>query len=289
MIKKYFQTILPGFLFMLIGYLWLSGVNELARRQAVDFREQSANGRGSEVCLLSETYITGPPAADVGELCVFHLNDPTIRADWTVIRQTDQEAPAVFYIDTSGAALTFSSNIPAKYTIIAAIAEEGRPKILQHVCLYGLTPGPSPTPHPNPDPQPTPEPSPPATLTEWVRQNVPDVAQEQRAVLASIYGSTAAAIDKGTIRSQAAAFSSIRTNTQAKIKPGTWEKFLDDLAVQIESKLGGSTDIKTLGLLFREIADGLKARPEVPAFFEVACPDPTGAACQTPTTIRRSQ
>jgi hypothetical protein len=226
---------------------------------------------------------------------VFQLSDLTIRADWTVVRQTDQELQAVFYIDTSGAALTFSSSLPAKYTIVAAIVEEGAPKVLQHVCRYGLTPEPSPLPNPGPDPQPDPEPTPePSNLTEWVRQNLRNVPETgQATALATIYEATADAIDKGTIRTQAAAFSSVRTNTQAKIKPGTWESFLEELAVQIQSKLDGATEIKPLGLLFREIAAGLKSSgkvqtgPEVPASMGAVCTDPTGAACLTPTTIRR--
>jgi len=65
---------------------------------------------------------------------------------------------------------------------------------------------------------------------------------------------------------------------------GTWEKFLDDLADQIQSKLAGNTEIRPLGTLFREIADGLKTKPEVSVPLEAVCPDPTGAACQQPTT-----
>ena len=243
-------------------------------------------------CRLPESavYISGPLVAEVGELCIFHLNDQNIRADWTVIRQTENESPTAFYIDSSGSALTFSSSVPAKYTIVAAIVEDGTPKILQHACLYGVTP--SPSPNPGPSPEPTPEPT-PNNLVEWVRQNLPDAGRGQTAVLASIYEPTASAIERGTIKTQAAAFSSIRANTQAKIKGDILEKFLDDLADQVQAKLEGSTEIKPLGQLFREIADGLKASNNVQAEPKTSvspgkfCPDPTGAACKVPTTTQR--
>jgi len=283
-------------LFLYSTFLLLSGsqINDFLRYQLSDGRRQidvscqTADVRNSAVCQLPSTvYITGPLVADVGELCVFRLSDADIRADWTVIRQTELESQVLYYIDTSGSALTFSSSVPAKYTIVAAIVDEGNPKILQHVCLYGLTPYPDPSPTPNPDPNPSPTPEPtPENLTEWVRQNIPLAGREQSAILASIYETTADAIERGTIRTQAAAFSSIRANTQAKIKPGTWEKFLDELSAQIQSKLDGSTEIKPLGALFREIAIGLKIKPEVSIPSGAVCPDPTGAACQPTPTIR---
>lgn len=127
-------------------------------------------------------FITGPLAAEVGELCIFRLNDQNTRADWVVIRQIDKEPPATFYIDSAGSALTFSSNIAAKYTIVAAIVEEGKPRMLQHICQYGMTPNPSPDPRPDPTPEPQPE---PVTLTDWVRQNIPEAGKPQAAALAS--------------------------------------------------------------------------------------------------------
>jgi len=264
-------------------------INDVIRQQVADGGQLVVDGsRQSADSRVSDTFITGPVVAEVGELCIFNLNDSSIRADWIVIRQTDQESPVSFYIDSSGSALTFSSNVPAKYTIVAAIVENGKPKILRHVCLYGMTPGPDPSPGPTPGPTPNPEPE-PENLTQWVRQNIPDSGRAQAAVLASIYEATADAIERGTIRTQAAAFSSIRANTQAKIKPGTWDKFLDELADQIQSKLGGSAEIKPLGTLFREIADGLKTKPEVSVPLEAVCPDPTGATCQQPTTIWRTR
>ncbi|MCL2304496.1 MAG: hypothetical protein FWC43_04055 [Planctomycetaceae bacterium] len=302
MTKKFLHKSVSVLLLVGIAYFGSIGVKE-----TIGFRHQTAVGRGDSrlqtaddripvVCHLPTAdfpavFINGPVVSDVGELCVFRLSDSTIRADWTVIRQTDQELQAVFYIDTSGAALTFSSSLPAKYTIVAAVVEEGIPKILRHVCQYGLTP--TPTPGPNPGPTPPLPPIPPMTLGEWVHQNVPDIGRTDCAVLASIYEATADAIDKGTIRSQAAAYSSIRTNTQAKIKPETWKKFLDELAVQIELYLDGATEIKPLSLLLREIVDALKSSgkvqtgPEVPASTEKVCPDPSGQACQVPATIRR--
>jgi hypothetical protein len=239
----------------------------------------------------SVTYITGPVVADIGELCVFQLSDKAKRADWCVIRQSDVGPPPTCYIDTSGSSIAFASNTPAKYTIIAAIVEDSVPKILMHVCEYGVSPNPDPLPNPNPGPGPQPEPE-PTTLAGWVRQNIPDAGRPQCAVLASCYESVADAIDKGTIRSQAAAFSSIRTNTQAKIKPGTWEPFLEKLAEQIQLKLEGSTDVKKLGTVFREVVEGLKegntvrTEPVMDVSNAFICPDPTGQACQisVPTT-----
>ena len=294
--KRNFQTgitlVVCAVLLMLAGAIVRQQIAE--SWQTADGSQQSeiraAEPPLAAVCRLQSvissavSFITGPPVAEVGELCIFSLNDSSIRADWVVIRQTEQESLVSFYIDSAGSALTFSSNVPAKYTIVAAIVESGKPKILRHVCLYGMTPSPGPSPGPTPNPEPEPE-----NLTQWVRQNIPDAGRAQAAVLASIYETTADAIERGTIRTQAAAFSSIRANTQAKIKPGTWDKFLEELADQIQSKLGGSMEIRPLGTLFREIADGLKAKPAFSVPLETVCPDPTGAACQQPTTIWRTR
>ncbi len=233
-------------------------------------------------------FITGPLAADVGELCVFRLNDPKVRADWTVVRQIDKEPPALFYIDTAGSALTFSSNIAAKYTIVAAVIEEGKPRILQHVCQYGLTPSPTPGPNPNPDPTPKPEPE-PSNLSDWVRQNIPEAGKSQCSVLASCYESAALGIERGSIKTPEAAFSAIRTNTQTKIKIDVWKDFLDKLSEKINERYTGNRDIKELGAIFKEIADGMKTgitaqtvptNEKKPMANQAYCSDPTGQACQ---------
>jgi hypothetical protein len=120
-------------------------------------------------------------------------------------------------------------------------------------------------------------------------------------------------------KSQEAAFSAIRTATQTKIKPEVWEKFLDQLAVKVLEKLEGSGDVKKLGAIFSEIAEGLKAVSEsgdipeekipfsesrafseafkIPSTFPAAnavsasgvYTDPTGKACPQlqPTQLRR--
>ncbi len=237
-------------------------------------------------------FITGPIVAETGELCVFKLNDPKTRADWTVVRQIDKEPPAIFYIDTAGSALTFSSNVSAKYTIIAAVIEEGKPRILQHVCEYGLTPEPTPGPNPGPGPTPKPGPEPqpePTTLSDWVRQNIPEAGKSQCSVLASCYESAALGIERGSIKSPEAAFSAIRTNTQTKIKLDIWKDFLDKLSEKINERFSGNRDIWELGAIFKEIADGLKTGVTVqavptnekkPMVNQAYCPDPTGRACQ---------
>jgi hypothetical protein len=210
----------------------------------------------------SATYISGPVAANVGELCVFRLSDSTMMADWVIV------PPADCYIDSSGSSLAFASNVPAQYTIVAAVVEGSDkkvPKILLHVCDYGISdkkpsPPPNPGPAPNPAPSPTPGPQPPPgpeSLRDWVRQNIPDTGRQEGVILAACYEAVADAIDTGTIQSQAAAFSSIRTNTQAKITTDVFDTFLDGLSAQIQIRLDGSTDVKALGKILREIADGL--------------------------------
>jgi hypothetical protein len=237
------------------------------------------------------TFITGPVAADIGELVVFRLSDPSKRADWCVIRQSDVGPSPTWYIDSSGSSIAFASNVSAQYTIVAAIVEDGfpkNPKILKHIFEYGIfqnTPRPDPSPNPGPDPEPEPEPE-PETLAGWVRQNIPEAGRAQSAVLATCYDAVADAIERGTIRSQAAAYSSLRMNTQAKIRPGIWETFLGQLSEKVQTKLAGSTDVRLLGTIFREIAEGLKA-PVMDVSTGFVCPDPTGQACQVPIIYRR--
>ncbi|GHT31623.1 hypothetical protein FACS1894214_3090 [Planctomycetales bacterium] len=212
----------------------------------------------------SAEFITGPLTANTGELCVFKLNDPTAKADWVIVPS------ATAYIDSSGSSLAFASNVPAKYTIIAAIVEDGQPKILTHVCEYGILPNPQPNPSPKPNPNP------PATLKDWVTQNVPAEGKTQSAALADCYESVADFINKGTITTVDAAFALLRSATQTKIKTDVWKQFLDELSVKVTESINGSTDIKTLASLFSEIAAGLKAVSDSVADVSI---DESGGEC----------
>ncbi len=229
-------------------------------------------------------YVAGPVAASVGELCVFRLNDSKTYADWCIVPE------ATCYIDSSGSSLAFASNNRATYTILAAIVEDGIPKILTHVCEYGLQPRPDPSPTPNPDPTPKPNPPPNLSLTEWVTQNVPEAGRHQCAALASCYEATADAIENDSILTQAAAFSTIRTASQTKIDIAVWLDFLDLLSGKVNAALDGSTDVKKLGTIFSEIAEGLKllaisdtestaeqdvSAPDILPFPTTTCPDST--------------
>ena len=306
--KKYLQQIISGLLLVLVGYFGSVGMMETYTRmttEPVSVIETSADtGRQLKEPAQTAEFISGPLAASVGELCVFRLNDPATRADWIIVRQSAFGPAATCYIDSSGSSLAFASNIPAQYTIIAAIVEDGVPKILTHICEYGISP--EPTPIPTPTPTPTPQ---PANLTEWVTQNIPEGGRSQSAALASCYESAADGIDKGAIKSTEAAFSAIRTGAQTKIKPDIWGTFLDALSIKITEKLDGSNDVRKLGTIFSEVANGLKAVsdtgdiPEdatpfseilkLPATSPAAnCDSPSGA-CTVPTvkspTIIRSR
>ncbi len=209
-------------------------------------------------------FISGPVAASLGELCVFRLNDSKTYADWCIVPK------ATCYIDSSGSSLAFASNNRATYTIIAAIVEDGIPKILTHLCEYGQSPQPDPGPTPNPDPTPKPNPPPNLSILEWVSQNIPEAGRHQCAALASCYDATANAIESGSILTQAAAFSTIRTASHTKIDVAIWSEFLDALSAKMNVELGGSTDVKKIGAIFREIAAGLSA---VSMELEVSIPD----------------
>jgi hypothetical protein len=160
--------------------------------------------RQTAICsnLLPSAFITGPLTAAIGELCIFKLNDAAVKADWVIIPS------ATAYIDSSGSSFAFASNVPARYTVIAAIVENGQPKILTHVCEYGISPEPSPIPKPNP--------TPPVTLKDWVSQNTPPDGKEQAAALADCYESVADSIHKESVKSIEAAYALIRNVTQTK-------------------------------------------------------------------------
>src|SRR5262245_2091763 len=123
--KKNLQLLISFVLSFAIIALTCVGLQETwVRLQAPDFRHQEVNRTvflEPEAASLTPSFIDGPVASNVGELCVFKLSDPEIRADWVVIRQIDKETPTPFYIDTSGSALAFSSSIAAKYTIVASV------------------------------------------------------------------------------------------------------------------------------------------------------------------------
>ena len=182
--------------------------------------------------------ISGDVTANLGELCVFRLNDPTTRADWIIVPETK------FYIDSSGSSLAFASNVPARYTIIAAIVEDGQSKILTHVIDYGVSPEPTPSPFPKPEPEPV-------TLSQWERKSVPPLGHSQASALADCYESVATEIEAGRIQSQTAAYSLIRTTSQPKINIDLWQPFLDQLSIKITENLNGSDDVTKLSLIFK--------------------------------------
>jgi len=307
--KKSLQALFSGVLIGLLVYFALVGIETkyhhfTTKAPAVSVIEKSTN-TGWQLKEPSESaeFISGPLVANVGELCVFRLNDPGTKADWIIV------PPATCYIDSSGSSLAFASNVSSKYTIIAAIVEDGEPKILTHICEYGISPEPSPSPTPTPTPTPTPQ---PADFGQWIKQNVPDAGRGQCAALAACYEAAAEGIDKGTIKTPEAAFSAIRTCSQTKIKPEIWGIFLDILSEKITEKLDGNTDVKKLGTIFSEISSALKAvsttedaadqlsealkLPSSPPPANFISPpstgvDPTGRTSQPQTTIqyRRSK
>ena len=194
--------------------------------------------------------IDGPKTAGVGELCVFNLTSDEAIADWNIVPQAD------FYVDTAKRTLVFSTPKAGNYTIIAATIVEGKPLVLTHSCSYGLNP--TPYPQPNPEPQPQPDPPKPATLKDWVTQNIPNDGMKDTKYLADCFDSTASGMERGMIRTVDAAYASIRTNTQTKVSNKTWGGFFDGLETEVNKNLGNG-NVKDLASLYRQIAQGLRA------------------------------
>ena len=204
----------------------------------------------SGVVFAQSVTIDGPKSAGVGELCVFTLTSDEAIADWQVVPQAD------FYVDTAKRTLVFSTPRAGNYTIIAATIVEGKPLVLTHACSYGTSP--IPNPQPNPQPQPQPDPPKPATLKEWVTQNIPKDGMKDTKYLADCFDNAASGMERGTIRTLDAAYASVRTCTQTKVSNKVWSTFFDGLEVEVNGKLGdGKT--KDLAVLYRQIAQGLRA------------------------------
>ncbi|MDR2763128.1 MAG: hypothetical protein LBB88_11030 [Planctomycetaceae bacterium] len=254
MTKKIKFTFIVTFIFI-ISILCSVGLQNIVTKNLVppnrfySSKENSSsqnNEHNSHDTITVDNFISGQLTASLGELCVFKLNDSSIIADWQVV------PPASCYVDSSGSSLVFATNIPASYTIIAAIVIEGKPKILTHVCNYGITP--EPTPKPNPEPTP----NPPSSLSEWVRQNIPNAEIKQVENLAACYKSTIDAIDKGAVKTIPAALNLLRTSTQTKIDITIWRDFLDKLSEKISPQLNNCNDIQKLKNILSEIYSGLQ-------------------------------
>ncbi|MDR2114797.1 MAG: hypothetical protein LBP87_00290 [Planctomycetaceae bacterium] len=267
--NKYIQDIVSTILFIILlvfsGIGIVETITKLTGHSNIDLlviqdekplpkTEHDISGTSTE----SSEFISGEVSANLGELCVFQLNDPTAQADWVIVPETK------FYIDSSGSSLAFASNVPARYTIIAAIIVDGQSKILTHIIDYGISPEPSPSPLPNPKPQPNPEPE-PVTLSNWVCKNVPPLGYSQASALATCYESVVTEINEGRIQSPTAAYSLIRTASQSKININLWRPFLDQLSIKITENLNGSTDIHKLGTIFSQIAEGLHKSVPIPS------------------------
>jgi hypothetical protein len=257
MMNKQIQNIVSTLLFILMMIFSGIGIMETVKKftgqSTIDFvtidDTKTLPKRDKEIPAPSTEQlesISGEVSANLGELCVFRLNDPNTRADWIIVPETK------FYIDSSGSSLAFASNVPARYTIIAAIVEDGQSKILTHLIDYGISPAPNPSPTPEPKPEPE-----PVTLSQWVHKNVPPLGCSQALALATCYESVVTGIETGHIKTPTAAYSLIRTMSQTKINLDLWQPFLDQLSIKITEKLNGSTDIHQLGTIFSQIAEGL--------------------------------
>jgi hypothetical protein len=144
MMNKHLQNIVSTVLLILLilfsGIGIVETINNFSGRSTVDFlviqdentSPKTNNNNVPDKVELSE-HISGEVIANLGELCVFTLNDSTTRADWMIVPETK------FYIDSSGSSPAFASNVPARYTIIAAIVEAGQSKIITHIIDYSLS------------------------------------------------------------------------------------------------------------------------------------------------------
>jgi hypothetical protein len=257
MMNKYIQNSVSTLLFILMmlfsGIGMMETVKHFTAQPTIDLMTiygnnslPQTNETIPEPSTAASESISGDVSANLGELCVFRLTDPTTRADWMIVPETK------FYIDSSGSSLAFASNVPARYTIIAAVVIDGRSKILTHVIDYGISPEPTPSPAPEPSPEPK-----PVTLSQWVHKNVPPLGYSQASALAACYESVVTGIESGRIKTPTAAYSVIRTSSQTKINLDLWQPFLDQLSIKITENLKGSTDIHELGIIFSQIAEGL--------------------------------
>jgi len=202
--------------------------------------------------------LVGPARTVPGTLATFEIV-PTQEASWHVVTPGTESTP--YQIDTGLSKLYFASSEQGRYTVIAGIVDEGRPKFLVKAVVNGDE-GFKPTP---PPPDST------STLEAWIRTQTPllvkggDWIAESRLV-ADCFEQIVRRIDEKSIQTP--------QNTQAQLQIALvaalalasptavtdWMPFLTELSRQLENELGDKiTDLEELKKTLQTVADAMKS------------------------------
>ena len=197
--------------------------------------------------------ISGPERVVSGNLAVFELNGAT---DWRMI--PPNETTGQWAVDTTGRYLYYASPIRGKFTVCAAVCQDGVAKI---VCKTFVNAGPD-----DDDAKPTPEPD---EKVFWIRARInsfpetPDKASLSETIIRS-FQSASSGIERGVLKTPSAVRALLRQNFSSNIamvprdSRSRWSALLDEIGLEMEKNCKSNpSDMSLLKNVIDEIVTEL--------------------------------
>lgn len=203
--------------------------------------------------------LIGPNRIKPGSLAVYEI-DPPQEAAWLITPVSSMEVD--FIIDTSGTKICFASTLEGTFSVIAAIANDGKPQILS-ITVMNLKDDSKPIP---------PGPGPPAdSLDTWVRKNSRELVVEshsfetEKNIVVKCFSDTSKRIENRSILTTQNALTQLQLCLRNNLARSSntaitdWSVFLEKLGHEIEKSLGDNrNDIKQIQKAFQVVQSALE-------------------------------
>jgi hypothetical protein len=204
----------------------------------------SINGAAQEIVGLDRTM--------PGTLASFEIV-PAQEASWHIVTPSLDEP---YLIDSNTSKLYFASPEQGRYTIIAGLTVEGKPKLLVKTFVNG---------------EENKKPMPVSTLESWIKTQLPILAKSSNLVsesrlVAECFEQIVQRIDAGNIKTVQNAQAQLQVALTASLALDSptavtnWTPFLEGLSRQLENELlGKNDDIIEVRKILLSVSDVLKS------------------------------
>ena len=202
--------------------------------------------------------LTGPDSIALGTLASFEVV-PAQEASWHIV--TPLSGVETYQVDTGLSKLYFASPERGRYTVVAGIIVDEKPRLLVKTFVNGdedFKPLPIPTP-------------PPSSLEVWIKTQLPIMVTSKNLVsevrlVAECFEQIVQRIDEGNIKTAPNAQAQLQitlTGTLALASPtavSDWMPLLSELSQRLEEKLGEKiSDIEEVKKTLQTIGSAMKS------------------------------
>ena len=203
--------------------------------------------------------LTGPDRTFSGTLASFEII-PAQEASWHIV--TPSSDTETYQVDTGSSKLYFASPVPGRYTVVAGVVVDGKPKLLVKTFVNGKE---------DAKPIPTPPIPPTTSLEMWIKTQTPDLVKSNNLVsesklVAECFEQIVRQIDDEKIKTAQNARTQLQialTATLAQASPTAvtdWTPFLTELSRRLETELEGKIDdLAEIKRVLQNVCDALKS------------------------------